>query len=157
MKKYSKYCAAEFDPESPNTNDGREEDKRISTLGDPEPVVEHKQDTVIITQHEVEHHGHSHVHSHLHSPPSNISSVAWIFSITAGVFLYVALVDMLPELSSGHAHPITKDKHGQKVYMVEVVLQLMGMCLGVSIMLVIAIYEPIMKNLFGQDSDEDFN
>jgi len=247
MKKYSKYCAAEFDPESPNTNDGREEDKRISTLGDPEPVVEHKQDTVIVTQHEVEHHGHSHVHSHLHSPPSNISSVAWmvimgdgihnladglaigasfasgllhgvstsvavlchelpheigdfamllkagmsikqaifynvissilafigmilgillgtitnvtpwIFSITAGVFLYVALVDMLPELSSGHAHPITKDKHGQKVYMVEVGLQLMGMCLGVSIMLVIAIYEPIMKNLFGQDSDKDFN
>ena len=81
----------------------------------------------------------------------------WIFSITAGIFLYVALVDMLPELTSGHAHPTTKDKHGQKVYMVEVGLQLLGMCLGVSIMLVIAIYEPIMKNLFGQDSDKDFN
>jgi len=71
--------------------------------------------------------------------------------------LYVALVDMLPELSSGHAHPITKDKHGQKVYMVEVGLQLLGMCLGVSIMLVIAIYEPIMLNLFGKDSEKDLD
>ena len=33
----------------------------------------------------------------------------WLFSATAGVFLYVALVDMMPELSSGHAHPISKD------------------------------------------------
>ena len=30
----------------------------------------------------------------------------WIFSATAGIFLYVALVDMIPELSSGHTHPI---------------------------------------------------
>ena len=26
----------------------------------------------------------------------------WIFAATAGIFLYVALVDMVPELSSGH-------------------------------------------------------
>ena len=81
----------------------------------------------------------------------------WIFSITAGIFLYVALVDMLPELTSGHAHPTTKDKHGQKVYMVEVGLQLLGMCLGVSIMLVIAIYEPDMLIMFGHDSDKDLD
>ena len=31
----------------------------------------------------------------------------WIFSATAGIFLYVALVDMIPELNSGHAHPYT--------------------------------------------------
>ena len=154
---------------------------------------------MIISQHEVLHHGHSHAHSHAHSAPHNISSVAWMvifgdgihnladglaigaafadgymsgfstsfavlchelpheigdfamllkagmtikqavfynvlssvlafigmvvglllgtihnfsawmFTATAGVFLYVALVDMMPELSSGHAHPISKD------------------------------------------------
>ena len=32
----------------------------------------------------------------------------WIFAATAGIFLYVALVDMMPELSSGHAHPISR-------------------------------------------------
>jgi len=236
MKKYSKYCAAEFDIESLNHKEGREEDKGRSNQGD---LVENKQ--------EVEHRGHSHVHSHLHSSPGNISSAAWmvilgdsihnladglaigasfasgflygvstsiavlchelpheigdfamllkagmsvkqtifwnvvssilgfigmilgillgfisnvtpwIFSITAGIFLYVALVDMLPELSSGHAHPVTKDKHGQKVYMVEVGLQLFGMCLGVSIMLLIAIYEPYMLEMFGHNSDEDLD
>ena len=30
----------------------------------------------------------------------------WIFAATAGIFLYVALVDMVPELSSGHSHPL---------------------------------------------------
>jgi len=247
MKKYSKHCAAEGDPESTKANEGREDDKGCSNQCDLEPVVENKQDSVIITQHEVEHHGHSHVHSHLKSPPRHISSAAWmvivgdgihnladglavgasfasgflygvstsiavlchelpheigdfamllkagmsvkqavfynvissilgfigmilgillgtitnvtpwIFSITAGIFLYVGLVDMLPELSSGHAHPTTKDKHGQKVYMVEVVLQLLGMCLGVAIMLVIAIYEPDMLAMFGHDGDKDLD
>ncbi len=33
----------------------------------------------------------------------------WIFMATAGVFLYVALVDMIPELNSGHSHPYTSD------------------------------------------------
>lgn len=31
----------------------------------------------------------------------------WIFMGTAGIFMYVALVDMIPELNSGHAHPYT--------------------------------------------------
>ena len=33
---------------------------------------------------------------------------SWMFAATAGIFLYVALVDMMPELSSGHAHPISR-------------------------------------------------
>ena len=37
----------------------------------------------------------------------------WIFMATAGVFLYVALVDMIPELNSGHAHPYTADEPQQ--------------------------------------------
>ena len=36
------------------------------------------------------------------------SFTPWLFAATAGIFLYVALVDMMPELSSGHAHPISK-------------------------------------------------
>ena len=39
------------------------------------------------------------------------SALPWIFMITAGVFLYVALVDMIPELNSGHSHPYTSDEH----------------------------------------------
>jgi len=42
-------------------------------------------DTVIISQHEVAHHGHSHAHSHLHSAPENISSVAWMVIFGDGI------------------------------------------------------------------------
>lgn len=197
-------------------------------------------DTVIISQHEVAHHGHSHAHSHLHSAPENISSVAWMvifgdgihnladglaigaafadgamsgfstsvavlchelpheigdfamllkagmtikqavfynilssvlafigmlaglalgnighfsswmFAATAGIFLYVALVDMMPELSSGHAHPISRtQQHGGQ--WLGLALHLLGMSLGVSIMLLIALYEHQLKNVFGED------
>ena len=47
-------------------------------------VVE-QQDIVIISQHEVVHHGHSHAHSHLHSTPENISSVAWMVILGDGM------------------------------------------------------------------------
>jgi len=82
---------------------------------------------------------------------SNITP--WIFSSTAGIFLYVALVDMVPELSSGHAHPITK--HSQmEGHWVVVVLQLVGMVVGVSIMLVIALYEHEMFQMFVESNEE---
>ena len=42
-------------------------------------------DTVIISQHEVVHHGHSHAHSHLHSTPESISSVAWMVIFGDGI------------------------------------------------------------------------
>ena len=42
-------------------------------------------DTVIISQHEVLHHGHSHAHSHAHSAPQNISSVAWMVIFGDGI------------------------------------------------------------------------
>ena len=40
----------------------------------------------------------------------------------SGVFLYVALVDMMPELSSGHAHPLSKENQSEGVFM-PIVLQ----------------------------------
>ena len=42
-------------------------------------------DTVIISQHEVLHHGHSHAHSHAHSAPGSISSVAIMVIFGDGV------------------------------------------------------------------------
>merc|ERR1712013_353588 len=172
-------------------------------------------DTVIISQHEVSHHGHSHAHSHLHSAPRNISSVAWMvicgdgihnladglaigaafaagymsglstsvavlchelpheigdfamlikagmtikqaifynvlssFLATAGVFLYVALVDMMPELSSGHAHPISKD-HQKETRGLALFLQVLGMSAGICIMLLIALFEHDLKEAIG--------
>ena len=41
----------------------------------------------------------------------------WMFTATAGIFLYVALVDMMPELSSGHAHPISSGKQRAACWM----------------------------------------
>ena len=63
----------------------------------------------------------------------------WIFSATAGIFLYVALVDMMPELSSGHSHPL------QGGHLISLVLQLLGMTMGVAIMLVIALFEHLLQ------------
>merc|ERR1719220_217267 len=233
--KYSSYCANDLDIE----RDGMmNQSNTTSTLVDNTSTD--TRETVIITQHEVLHHGHSHVHSHLHSAPKNISSVAWMvifgdgihnladglaigaafaagymsglstsiavlchelpheigdfamllkagmtikqavfynilssilafigmllglalgnldhfsswmFAATAGIFLYVALVDMMPELSSGHAHPISRtQQHGGQ--WLGLALHLLGMSLGVSIMLLIALYEHQLKNVFGED------
>lgn len=74
---------------------------------------------------------------------------AWIFCGTAGVFLYVALVDMIPELNSGHAHPYTsKANVKEESQTLELILQLLGMSVGIGIMLLIALYEHDLKNSF---------
>eukprot|EP00092_Neocalanus_flemingeri_P087532 GFUD01110475.1.p1 GENE.GFUD01110475.1~~GFUD01110475.1.p1 ORF type:complete len:114 (+),score=31.20 GFUD01110475.1:1-342(+) len=77
----------------------------------------------------------------------------WMFTATAGIFLYVALVDMMPELSSGHTHPISKDKQPQGHWL-EVVLQVLGLSMGVSIMLLIALYEHDLKGVFAEGHQE---
>ncbi|KAM9115542.1 zinc transporter ZIP5 [Pangshura tecta] len=59
----------------------------------------------------------------------------WIFSITAGIFLYVALVDMLPEMLRGSSGGISK---GPVTYFA---LQNLGFLLGAAIMLCIALFE----------------
>ena len=71
----------------------------------------------------------------------------WIFMATAGIFLYVALVDMIPELNSGHAHPYTQ--HAQhESHSMELILQILGMATGAGIMLIIALYEHELKEAF---------
>ncbi|XP_028654906.1 zinc transporter ZIP10 [Erpetoichthys calabaricus] len=57
----------------------------------------------------------------------------WVFSATAGVFLYVALVNMAPEMLHGKFS--TKGTHWN------VVLQLLGLLCGGTIMLFIALFE----------------
>ena len=113
--KYSSYCAADFDPEMPAEDEspiysrkdkpdlldasqarqllpavsgsngnpcqlGMGASDTSTTLVD---TADH--DTVIISQHEVVHHGHSHAHSHIHSAPENISSVAWMVIFGDGI------------------------------------------------------------------------
>ncbi|XP_028161693.1 zinc transporter foi [Ostrinia furnacalis] len=68
------------------------------------------------------------------------SATRWLFAVAAGMFLYIALVDMMPELSTSHS------KEGT---LCQCILQLLGLACGVGIMLVIALYEHDLKNLFG--------
>nr|KAF6337455.1 solute carrier family 39 member 10 [Myotis myotis] len=61
----------------------------------------------------------------------------WIFAVTAGMFLYVALVDMLPEMLHGDGD---NEEHGF-CPVGQFVLQNLGLLFGFAIMLVIALYE----------------
>lgn len=63
----------------------------------------------------------------------------WLFAAAAGSFLYIALVDMMPELSTSHS------KEGT---LCQCILQLMGLGTGIGVMLLIALYEEDLMNLF---------
>nr|BAP46900.1 solute carrier family 39 member 10 [Cyprinus carpio] len=71
----------------------------------------------------------------------NVTS--WIFAVTAGMFLYVALVDMLPEMLHGDS-----EEH-KRCEMGHFVLQNLGMLTGFGIMLLIAIFEDQIVLDFG--------
>ncbi|XP_056321287.1 zinc transporter ZIP10 isoform X2 [Danio aesculapii] len=71
----------------------------------------------------------------------NVTS--WIFAVTAGMFLYVALVDMLPEMLHGDS-----EEH-KRCEMGHFVLQNFGMLTGFGIMLLIAIFEDHIVLDFG--------
>lgn len=65
---------------------------------------------------------------------------AWIFAAAAGMFVYIALVDMMPELTTSHLKdnfPVT-----------HLLLQVFGIAVGIGIMLVIAVYEDDLKEIF---------
>uniref|UniRef100_A0A6B2EK53 Putative zinc transporter foi n=1 Tax=Phlebotomus kandelakii TaxID=1109342 RepID=A0A6B2EK53_9DIPT len=68
----------------------------------------------------------------------------WIFAVAAGMFLYIALVDMMPELTSSHQ---------EKCALSTCLLQVFGMMVGLCIMLLIAVYENDLKSMFTADHD----
>ncbi|XP_048781112.2 zinc transporter ZIP10-like [Ostrea edulis] len=71
----------------------------------------------------------------------NIESASlWIFTVVGGMFLYVALVDMLPEMMAVDA------KNNENPFF-HLLFQACGMSLGIGIMLLIALYEENMKTM----------
>uniref|UniRef100_A0A131XZL8 Putative zinc transporter zip10-like protein n=1 Tax=Ixodes ricinus TaxID=34613 RepID=A0A131XZL8_IXORI len=68
------------------------------------------------------------------------SASSWIFAGVGGMFLYIALVDMLPELSVNPSHSNSRAVH-------QLGIQLLGISLGISTMFVIALYERDLQGL----------
>ncbi|XP_074042407.1 solute carrier family 39 fear-of-intimacy isoform X2 [Leptinotarsa decemlineata] len=64
---------------------------------------------------------------------------SWVFAAAAGMFIYIALVDLIPELSSAH------EDEGN---LMQCVLHLGGLLVGLGIMALIAFYEHSLMNLF---------
>ncbi|KAM7538183.1 hypothetical protein Aperf_G00000078500 [Anoplocephala perfoliata] len=67
---------------------------------------------------------------------------SWIFAFTAGTFVYIALVDMLPELNSFQVKP-------DQSRIVQLIIQNSGLITGAGIMLVIAMFEEQLLHLVG--------
>ncbi|XP_071091491.1 zinc transporter ZIP10-like [Haliotis cracherodii] len=66
----------------------------------------------------------------------------WIFACVAGMFIYIATVDMLPEMTS------VDTKQGEHPFC-HLFLQCFGMLLGAGIMLLIAFYEDDLLTVLG--------
>ncbi|XP_011268005.1 zinc transporter foi isoform X2 [Camponotus floridanus] len=71
---------------------------------------------------------------------STPAATNWLFAAAAGIFIYIALVDMIPELSSSHS--AEGGSRGQCI------LQGLGLSTGLGIMLLIAAYEHDLKHIF---------
>lgn len=67
-------------------------------------------------------------------------ATSWVFAAAAGMFIYIALVDMIPELSEAH--------EGDGGTLLQCVLHTSGLLLGIGIMLLIACYESELKQIF---------
>ncbi|XP_032871393.1 zinc transporter ZIP10-like [Amblyraja radiata] len=66
---------------------------------------------------------------------NTVNVTSWIFTITAGIFLYVALVDMLPEMLRSQSNGRRKRHLGQFLG------ENLGFLLGAGVMLCIALFE----------------
>ncbi|KYN13035.1 Zinc transporter foi [Trachymyrmex cornetzi] len=71
---------------------------------------------------------------------STPDATSWIFAVAAGIFIYIALVDMVPELSSSHSA-----ESGSRL---QCIWQSLGLSTGLGIMLLIAAYEHDLKHIF---------
>jgi zinc transporter 12 len=68
------------------------------------------------------------------SIPSDSDAGIWVLTVTAGMFIYVSLVDLLPSVMAG-------PKWSWKGF----VLSNMGLWLGFSIMFILVIFERYIK------------
>ncbi|KAK9880499.1 hypothetical protein WA026_011739 [Henosepilachna vigintioctopunctata] len=68
---------------------------------------------------------------------------SWVFAAAAGMFIYIALVDMIPELSSSH-----EDESN----LTQCCLHLSGLMIGFGIMTIIAMYEHDLKSIFKESA-----
>jgi len=66
----------------------------------------------------------------------NTSSSEWIFAVAGGMFLYIALVDMMPEMNSAAESDEGRQLGSTRVFLI----QNAGLLIGYGIMLVMAIY-----------------
>merc|ERR1719420_2493988 len=82
IQKYSSYCVDDL-----KSGEGRNNRLKLNnnSVAAGELQQNNNEEKVIISQHEVPHHGHSHAHSHLHSAPRNMSSVAWMVILGDGI------------------------------------------------------------------------
>lgn len=73
---------------------------------------------------------------------SHSATPSWIFALAAGGFLYIALVDLLPEL-----RPVEARTNESPLW--HLVLQNLGLLTGAGVMVLIALYEGDIENAFG--------
>ncbi|XP_022295462.2 zinc transporter ZIP10-like isoform X1 [Crassostrea virginica] len=66
----------------------------------------------------------------------------WIFSGIAGMFLYISLVDLIPEMS------LLQSGDREKSPFCQLLFQLGGTSIGITIMLIIALYEHQLNSIF---------
>ncbi|XP_011161229.2 zinc transporter foi isoform X2 [Solenopsis invicta] len=71
---------------------------------------------------------------------STTDATSWVFAVAAGIFIYIALVDMVPELTSSHSA-----ESGSRL---QCIWQTLGLSTGLGIMLLIAAYEHDLKHIF---------
>lgn len=74
--------------------------------------------------------------------------VGWVSALIAGMFLYISLVDMVPQLDCYPAKPIST--RAQKL-----LIQLSGIALGVAVMSIIACYESRLHALISTYSNNN--
>lgn len=71
---------------------------------------------------------------------ASLNLTAWIFAVIAGMFLYIALVEMIPEMFA----IISARSDDRKCF---IFLQNMGLVSGFSIMMALAAFEDKLKGV----------